>query len=249
MPWARASSLDRHLVCPAASTLPRADRGRWSLPYVNHGDEVHAHVPPPADDATLAEWGTQMHLAKARPDLAADPWLSWMAPHRERLWPGRTGAHEVTASYNCRTGAVDIGPINVESEEADAWKAARSTECVVGTLDWLALLVGGEPWVDDLKTGWPVPSVTTGQMEFAALVGTTLHKAASCVVSVTHWRRGEPAPTRAGLWRRATWPELSEFQMALEAAWRAATGRKTYAVPGPHCKYCPSALVCPRANE
>ncbi len=123
MPWARASALHRHLECPAASWLPRAERGKWHPGYLVAADSlVRPRGPDPEDDSVLAEWGTQMHLAKEGSPDAADPWESWMAPHRERLWPAGLGVHEQAWAYDCRTGIVTLAPPGVDK---DAWKQSR----------------------------------------------------------------------------------------------------------------------------
>src|SRR5678815_5624886 len=159
MPWARASALSRHLECPAASHLPILDRGTWFQGYLAKGTLVappgreDVFISPPEDDSSAADRGTAMHAAKANVPEAQDPWLEWVEPHRERLWPNRLGEHEVTVSWNCRTKSLELYRSDVEQARTD-WKMAQPDDCVVGTCDWWAQLPSGEPWIDDLGTGW-----------------------------------------------------------------------------------------------
>jgi len=239
MPWARASALDRHLECAAASWLPRADRGAWEPGYLSLDGEVPA-TPPPADDAFLAEWGTNMHLAKEGSPLAADPWVSWMEPHRDRLWPAHLGTHELPFALCCRTGALEVWEPRFGPK--DAWKKTRGPSTVTGEVDWWGQLPGGEPWVDDLKTGYFAPAVTIPQMLCYALVAQKRSGYPTVRASITHWRRGTEDPERK--WLQLGPATLEAFQDELFAAYRrAVAGPEPRA--GIHCRYCPSASVCP----
>jgi hypothetical protein len=241
MPWARASALDRHLNCSAASWLPRFDRGSWKPGYLVAADTL-VHGPPGEDDSVLAEWGTQMHLAKEGSPDAADPWLSWMDPHRERLWPGGLGVHEQAWRYDCRTGLVELAPPGLTHDEKNAWKSAGGPSTVSGETDWHAQLPSGEPWVDDLKTGYPKPPVTTPQMLMYALVASKVFEYATVRISVTHWRRGWDDPDR--YWQQVGPATLDAFEDELRDAW-LRTMKDPSPRAGVHCRYCPSAAVCP----
>lgn len=243
MPWARASAIHRHLECAEASWLPRADRGKWSLGFLAGDEQLQqlVQLSPPEDDSVMAQWGTEMHLAKEGSPNASDPWESWVAPERERLWPSGLGVHELTWAYDCRTQLVTVyaGP----REQADEWKSGRGPDEVTGTTDWHATLPGGEPWVDDLKTGWMKPAVTAPQMMMYALVAWILQGRRGTVrLSITHWRRGWEYPDRA--WQQVGPVTLESFEDEVRAAWRRAL-RHDGPVQGPWCKYCPSAPVCP----
>ena len=193
----------------------------------------------PPDDGTLAEWGTQMHLAKEDPTKAADPWLTWMEPHRDRLWPAGLGRHEVSWAYCCRTGAIDVMDGDGDKDE---WKDAQGPTTVTGTTDWWGQLPAGEPWVDDLKTGWVQPGLTTAQMLMYLLVAVRSTGATHGRVSVTHWRRGELQPERR--WQQIGPATLDNFETELRLAWqKAAAGPSPR--PGSWCRYCPSATICP----
>lgn len=254
MPWARASALDRHLACPAASWLPRADRGAWRQGYLTPGELV-APGPAPQEDTTLADWGTAMHAAKA--GTGCDPWMSTVDPWREQLWPSRLGQHEVCVSYDCRTWDVELGPAGALDAEADAWKASRGPDCVVGTADWLGELPSGEIWVDDLKTGWRRPDPATNSTLFYLMVWAKIRKRLLGWTSICWWPRGaDTVPSREGLWRKVTAVALDALEDDLHRAWLGAIGHsrndpqwRPEPRPGPHCSYCPSAAVCPRANE
>lgn len=239
MPWARASALDRHLECGAASWLPRADRGAWEPGYLATTLDL-PHDPPPEDDSFLAQWGTNMHLAKEGSPLASDPWVSWMEPHRDTLWPANLGTHELPFALDCRTGAVRVWmPMYGDK---DAWKRSRGVDCITGTMDWWGHLPGGEPWVDDLKTGWFAPAVTVPQMLLYALVAQKESGSPTVRASITHWRRGTETPDRK--WLQVGPATLEAFQDDLFAAHRRAMQGPTPRA-GVHCRYCPSASVCP----
>lgn len=239
MPWARASALDRHLECPATSWFFRADRGEWRPGYLAKFDLPPPTVPCPPDDSVLAQWGTEMHLAKEGHPEAADPWVSWMEPHRDKLWPLGLGKHEVAWAFNCRTGLVELCPLGADK---DAWKAGQDHDCVVGTTDWDALLPSEEPWVDDLKTGYHPPSVTGPQMLMYGLVAQRLSGSDTVRLSITHWRRGWEYPERK--WQQVGPATLDAFHDELQVAYRRAL-RGDGPLGGSHCKYCPSAMLCP----
>jgi PD-(D/E)XK nuclease superfamily len=258
MPWARASSLDRHIACPAASHLPMYDRGKWSPSYLNAGALFTAPNVEVADkDNSAAEWGTAMHDAKANNSAAQDPWLGWMDPYREKLWPSRLGEHEVTVAYNCRTRELERFHSEIEDERT-AWKLARSVDCIVGSCDWWGQLPTGEPWIDDLKTGWQKPEVTTPQTLFYLMCRMKGEGAKTWDVgrASISWcprkalKAGEEfqPPTRDGLWRQVTRLELEAFEDELHWAWVRVTGLNPQAKPGPHCKYCPSMAVCDKVD-
>lgn len=255
MPWARASVLDRHIECPAASHLPRLDRGNWTPGYLSKGVFVAPTVFEDKD-STAADWGTAMHAAKAGAPDAADPWLSWAEPVREQLWPSHLGEHEVSVSYDCRTREVELYR-SVSEDERTAWKNSRGPDCITGTCDWWARLPSGEPWVCDLKTGWQKPlTAKTAQNLFyltCLMKQPENEKWVTGRSSLCHCprpKRGDdPEFTRNGLWKQVTRTELEAFEDELHWAWIRANGFNPAARPGAHCKYCPSALVCDRAND
>lgn len=207
-------------------------------------------------DSFPAEWGTAMHAAKAGAPDATEPFLTWVEPHRERLWPERLGEHEVAVSYDCKTGEVQVFRSSSEADRT-AWKNAQGPDTVTGTVDWWARLPSGEPWVDDLKTGWQTPPVVTPQMLFYAMTRLKVENRdnpnpwTSVRISVTHWPRAkEPTePMRSGLWYQVSDTALLAFEGELKMAWTRAVGLNPEPRPGSHCLYCPSATVCDRANS
>jgi hypothetical protein len=242
MPWARSSALDRHLECAAASWLPRTDRGQWQQGYlVATPLVVDPKWPTPENDSMLADWGTQMHLAKEGAPNACDPWLSWMEPHRERLWPTGLGVHEQPWSFDCRTGAVEMW--TPADGDKDRWKASRGPSCITGTTDWHGWIPSGEPWVDDLKTGFYPPAVTCPQMLMYALIAAKVTGHPTVRLSITHWRRGWEDPERK--WQQVGPVTLEAFEDELRAAWARAAGPNPMPRAGSHCRYCPSSAVCP----
>lgn len=239
MPWARASALYRHLECPQASWLPRAERGLWRPGYLATGPLLTQPGPIPEDDSVLATWGIQMHLAKEGSPDAQDPWLSTVEPQRERLWPAELGKHEVPVAYDCRTGEVEVGPLEGDK---DLWKETRGPNAVTGTIDWYGRIPSGEPWVDDLKTGWARPQLTSPQMLFYALVASRHMGSPTVRISITHWRRDWDEPERR--WQQVGPAVLHEFEDQVRAAWRRAIANEG-AKAGPWCRFCPSLGVCP----
>lgn len=248
MPWARASALHRHLECAAASWLPQLDRGVWRPGYLQTGVVELPPNPDEVPDMSAADWGTAMHNAKAMTPDACDPWLADVEPYREKLWPAGLGLHEQCVAYNCRTREIELGPTNAPHEVANAWKESRDADCVTGECDWWGELPGGEPWVDDLKTGWRTPEVVTPQTLFYLLLRCRVAKANIGRISITHWPRKSPTPTRDGLWRQVTFVALDGFEDDLHKAW-VNTTRGPEARPGPWCEYCPSAGACDRAYQ
>lgn len=206
-------------------------------------------APTELDDTSAADWGTAMHDAKAANENAADPWLGMVDPFRERMWPGEMGRHEQLLAYNCATGRIEVGPYNVTSEEGTKWKDQWDADWVVGTCDWWGSLPSGEPWVDDLKTGWRTPEVVTPQTLFYLMLKCKVEGWDYGRVSITHWPKREEAPSREGLWRQVGPVVLQSFEEDLRLAWRRAVHiPNPQAKPGPHCQYCPSAGVCEKAS-
>lgn len=255
MPWARASSLDRHMICAAASHLPMADRGVWRPGYLSDiPPDMVLPEPEPRDDSA-ARWGTAVHAAIADAPDASDPWLLWVSPWREKMWPKRLGEHEVSVAYDCSTKKVELFRSTSEDERTD-WKMSQGRDCVVGTSDWWAELPAGEPWIDDTKTGWRKPEVMSEANLFYLMCRMKFSDRNLGWLSISWWPRkalkpGEemPGPSRDGLWRKVSRVQIEEFEEQLHWAWVRATGPNgKLARPGAHCMWCPSALVCDKAN-
>jgi hypothetical protein len=247
MPWARASALHRHLECGAASTLPRAERGLWRAGYLATEPLLAEPGPRPDDDSSvLAGWGTEMHKAKENAPDSNPLFLSWMDPHRETLWPAHLGEHEVPVAYDCRTGDIEVGRAGDSTEDKDRWKQSRGRNTVTGTMDWWGKLPGGEPWVDDLKTGWAPPQLLSPQMLYYALVASVHTGSPTVRVSITHWRRGWDEPQRK--WQQVGPVVLDQFASDLRTAWERAVKDPRPRV-GAWCRWCPSVGICPAQTE
>jgi len=175
---------------------------------------------------------------------ASEPWISYVEPHRTATWPWGTGEHEVSASYDCRTGSVELfrGPRG----EADAWKRSRGPDTVTGTNDWVSDLAG-IPWIGDLKTGW---GRVYPRDNVQLLFGLLTHPSGLQWVHGGHvsilWLPRRTNPTPGQLFDFVEPQGLLQFRRDLHAAWERAVvrGERT-PIPGPHCNYCPSAQVCP----
>jgi hypothetical protein len=151
--------------------------------------------------------------------------------------------HEQTWAYDCLTGIVTLHRKGIDGDP-DEWKRAQGPSFVTGTSDWDATLPGGEPWVDDLKTGWPKPHVTTPQMLMYGLVAARRHDHSGTIrLSITHWRRGWDYPER--YWQQVGPVTLDAFQEELHEAYARAVKNEDPKA-GPWCRYCPSQAVCPK---
>jgi hypothetical protein len=251
MPWARASSLARHLECQAASHLPRFNdsTGAIKAPFVKHPAETLYALRNPSllevRPKKAADLGRLRHAEKERGEL-----------HPE-LWTGMArGHHEVTVSYCVLTGKVRW-MLHANEHARDLWKAMQCEHSVVGTADWMGILADGTPWVDDLKTGWQTPEVVTAQLLFYALCLSELRLDRSSFwgaaaeqgpvsLSITHQPRGQGTPTRDGLWRRVSPLDLEAFRGTLTDAYRMIK-LSDLSRAGAHCQWCPSAAWCDAA--
>lgn len=282
MPWARASSLHRYLNCPASCTLPRLERGTWQAGYLAEGvvgvpdmyrprqqtgmtyfsTRDGSRGEPLGELAKAAEWmgtsdfGTQLHAAKAGLPCTEGA-RATMEPWREKLWPSRLGKHEVGVAYSSVTRLVEV--LEGTPDEVDGWKATKGSDWCVGSVDWWASLPVGEPWIDDLKTGWQEPDTVTEQTTFYVMCRrlylhqTTSERWPSGRISVTHYSRRlleqDPGASPTRRWARLSAAALTDFQEQLDLAYVRATKHPQWASSGIQCLYCPSALVCKKGNE
>jgi hypothetical protein len=262
MPWARASSLHRHLVCPASCSLPQYDRGSWRpgmLQLVSPAMLAERHLTEGERDkhklwGGQADWGTSMHAAKAGL-IVPDQYAKLMRPHRQKLWPAHLGLHEVGVSFDCERRVADMH-VGTD-EEVALWKASQSAECVTGTVDWWAELPSGEPWIDDLKTSKWDPDTVTEQTLFYLLcrmASSAFRSWDTGRISVTHIPREEDPDSVVELeperkWKQVSRFTLGEFEEEVVAAWKRAAEQDPRPVPGIQCEYCPSALVCTKGRD
>lgn len=189
-------------------------------------------------DKSAALAGTEAHARKERGELFPDLW--------------RDGRHEVSFSYDCRTGEVEVMQLNVPdadgfvwtADERDEWKASRGPDCVTGTTDWWGSLDDCPNWIDDLKTGRAVPAIKTPAMLFYALCAHDLNPG-PVRLSITHWPRCKGEPKR--LWADLSELELEAFRLDLESAWELVS-KDREPRSGPWCQWCPSAAWCPEVG-
>lgn len=251
MPFARASELDRLLLCPGPAILVRADESTKS---------------PRSKEA--AAWGTAIHAWKETGTLPNDPKIRSLfnkklgasGVDRVKLWPV-AGEHEVALAFNVVTG---VGrrctvPVGAAADEYRAtWKSAFDDQWVTGTLDYVMELLGG-PWVDDLKTGrYGHPKDYEAQQTFYCLAwGTATYGEITPTRStITHWPKYPTAahPVRLG----------SVFNLDyLKAFWKRLQGLRAQILrlqplpkdaimgelsTGEQCMYCPSRAACPKIS-
>lgn len=192
-----------------------------------------------------------MHQAKARDPEAVDPFISWVEPVRDELWPDDWGLHEVSVAYDCATGLVTVHRAESEAE-SNAWKEATGPNTVTGSVDWWASLPSGEPWIDDLKTGWRLPEVVTPQTLFYLMTRMKVQTEwTTGRISITHWPRAKEPTEPRRYWRQVSSTILLAFEGELKRAWQVATNPDVEPEPRPgaHCLYCPSASICPGLTE
>jgi hypothetical protein len=244
MPWARASELDRVLVCPGSLVLPRVD------------------VPSPKRDEAAA-WGTMVHhwkatgLVEAVPGYPRHPGtfkkrLVAVDPKREELWPA-PGDHELGVAVSALHHSV--GSVQGTPTTVDAWKAVQPDDRVTGTLDYHGLILGN-PWVDDLKTGVWLPSPRSAQLWLYGLAVFRLHLGAPDFIttSITHWPRYPATGAPERHWGKITRHELERFERVLKRKYQQLLELRSKWVdfgptdfdstplkPGQdQCRFCPS---------
>lgn len=243
-PWARASSLDRVLECPASAVLAI-------------GEDTKSDAVKEA-----ADWGTAVHYFKQHGRLPRN--LLGIERHRQRLsercaylnrsalWP-IGGTHEVTVAYDVVTGKVEVyeGPL----DGADAWKESRGEACVTGTMDYLGDLLG-TLWVDDLKTGrWPHEPDEPQTVFYSLAAWTANNKPPTgATATITTFPRypGTSLPVRSR-YHDLTPVALTTFAGVLTLKHdeiRALRVRRSRIVApdvtlGTHCAFCPAKTTCP----
>jgi PD-(D/E)XK nuclease superfamily protein len=244
MPLARASELDRLLVCPGSAVLPRVrDEEGIAAAY---GTCVHYW----AETGRVLD-GTHGRLLHRK--------LEATHVDREVLWPP-DGEHEVAFAYNVISSAVQryrapdpLPPGMSARAHVGAWKEGFGDEWVVGTLDYARRLFDTY-WVDDLKTGrnayW---DDYRAQQTFYCLVYSldVFADTRDGRSSITHWRRYpiDGQPNRFGVALEAR--QLIAFQKELRALYDVVQKTKAdgtirhHLKPGEQCKYCLSYVACP----
>lgn len=200
-----------------------------------------------AEDDTAANWGTAMHAAISGAPDSQEPWISLAEPAK-LLWPPELGRAEVAVSLDCATLEVEIYHHPSESERT-RWKMSRGPHCVVGTADWWGHMPDGTPWIGDLKTGRARPDPWSVQNLFYLLAMNLLegsHGGWSSIIWYPRWANSYPSQH----WADVPPETLGDLYEAIMVAHERAVGLDAYTDgvqpnPGEHCKYCPSALICP----
>lgn len=246
MGWTRASSLERALACPSSTVFPTVER---------KSDRVQ--------DA--ADWGSLAHAWKSTGVIQDHRFARLLERHIEEcgvdrlaLWPAG-GRHDVAIAVNCQVDAFAEAELETQAER-DAWKASWGDGWVTGEWDYCGDILG-EPWVDDLKTGW-APEPDAPQPMFYGLGAwySTRRTAAQVCLTITRWPRPNlyarnprafHPPTRTpDLWVPSS--RLAEFRQQLimghDNHTEAAIDPDRWAVPGEHCRFCP-AHTCPHHEE
>lgn len=176
----RASESDRGLLCPAS--LVREKTGPRSIN---------------ADKA--ANWGTLCHLWKETGDTENNKTLAKKllrsGTNRESLWPKASDSHghECTFSIHLESLQLRVWTPKGSKYPRDHWKRRHPRNTyLTGSIDWLSKVsrkgLPELPWVDDLKTGYPVIAKRSKQLRSYALVPWVMGDCATDVwVSITNW--------------------------------------------------------------
>lgn len=210
-----------------------------------------------------AEWGTAVHrwmetgeLPKGRIGTTLKKKIVESGVDRGSLWIN--GLHEVPLAYNIRTRQARALVLPLPDGDKAAWKNAHDDEWVVGTADYVGLLMD-TPWVDDLKTGRKVDYIDYRyQQGFYTMVWTLsqMGELTPARSTITHWPKYPIAskPRRFGTVLEVEFFQelqgrlktLREDVMKLRELEQA--GRRESVVvrlsDGPQCVYCPSRLAC-----
>lgn len=178
---------------------------------------------------------------------------------RESLWPPELGRHEVGIALHTKNKiAVEF---TGDRAKMDAWKQSFNREWITGTCDWLAELLPGLLWVDDLKTGNPdyLPDDPwdSWQFKFYGAGGMLLTGAKELTTSITSWPRypADGLPTRYYSPQVVTREEVLDLVIPLmETARRQAEEIRLdtaldYCVIHDGCKWCPNRPDCPADFE
>lgn len=173
---------------------------------------------------------------------------------REMLWPSSSG-HEISYALNTYDKCVRRFESS-SKEEREAWKASHDHLWITGTADYVGQYFDAA-WVDDLKTtskDWFDPNPWNHwQLRFYA-VCVALDTGADVVrVTLTHWPRypadGTPQRYEHYVDRdELLGHTLPLLEYARLSAVSSATDVSANAVPGSHCKFCPSFSACPAQN-
>lgn len=174
---------------------------------------------------------------------------------REEFWPP-TGLHEVPLAYNVVTGEARGLIYRVSAHDKGAWKAGFGDEWVVGTADYVGLLMEA-PWVDDLKTGRLAEWEHYRYQQSLYVLAWTLfteHDLVTARSTISHWPK-YPLPKKPLRFGEVLEPDyLKDFQtrlrnlrtdyLRLVEAKERGMDVSSRLKDGPQCMYCPSKTSC-----
>jgi hypothetical protein len=179
---------------------------------------------------------------------------------REDWWP-TTGLHEVPLAYNVVTGESLALVLGLSTADKNAWKMAFGDEWVVGTADYVGVLMEA-PWVDDLKTGrnaeWEHHRFQQTLYVLAWNLFAT-HKLEPTRSTITHWPK-YPLPKMPLRFGEVLEPDyLEDFQrklknlrtdvLRLREAKEKGMDVHNRLTDGPQCVYCPSKNSCTKGMK
>lgn len=179
--------------------------------------------------------------------------------NRGELWPD--GLHEVPLAFNVLTTEARALVLPVSNEAKAQWKANMGPDWIVGTADFVGLLLGG-PWVDDLKTGREAHWEKYAAQQTFYLMTWTLFSEHTLVpgrTTITHWPRYpiNLKPLRFGKVLEES--DYLDFQVRLRNLHAEYVKLKTEqesgmdVIPrlrdGEQCVYCPSKLSCTKGQR
>lgn len=247
MPFARASELDRLLACPGSLVLPRSgEKSERAQEAADFGTMVHT-------------WKETGEVPSSRQGLTLKKKLKETGVTREQYWSA--GLHEVPLAYNVATGEARALVLPAPTDSKNAWKAGFGEDWVVGTADYVGLLLDS-PWVDDLKTGKNAEWLDYKYQQAFYLMTWTLFTEHALIPgrsTITHWPRypisGKPA--RYGTTLDENF--FAEFQDKLKRLKHDKTklvelkerGMDVISrlTDGVQCVYCPSKPSCIKGQK
>lgn len=183
---------------------------------------------------------------------------------RESLYAA--GLHEVPLAYNVVTSEARAYVLPASFEAKAQWKASFGEEWVVGTADYVGLLMDA-PWVDDLKTGRRVDYIDHRYQQAFYSLAWTLYLArtgelgglAQCRSTITHWPRYPLAdkPYRFGTVLEPDFFEdfkvrlrnLKVDKQQLRVLKEKDMSLEQKLSEGPQCTYCPSKTSCTKGLQ
>jgi hypothetical protein len=240
MPLARASELDRLLICPGAAFLPNSEKTMGQA----------------------AEWGKLVHKWKVNGQIPESPLSPTLTKKLKssgvnllNYWPSE-GKHEITFAFNVMNGDVAVREerSGLGWEDVEAWKLGFGDEWVVGTADY-AYEQFGVPWIDDLKTGRLAAfSDYRAQQYFYGLAFARLLDAPELLLTITHWpkyplhklpHRGPPVEF-ADYMMEEFWGELKQLRETILYGRETRDNRLLQI--NSKCGFCPALANCPKYN-